>query len=188
MVKTRMMTQITNGPPHKLARLASSGRLHTNESIASAVKHLWAEGGIRPFYRGCVPALIGIVPYAGVDLAVFETLKQTSISWNRARDGPKALDTHLSTPLILAFGMISGTCGAVLVYPLSLISTRLKAQGTPSHPTFYKTPFEVVRKTYAKEGLIGFYKGLGPTLLKVLPAVSISYWCYERCKRLFDLP
>ena len=28
--------------------------------------------GIRPFYRGYLPSVIGIVPYAGIDLAVYE--------------------------------------------------------------------------------------------------------------------
>ncbi|KAL2915630.1 hypothetical protein HK105_204815 [Polyrhizophydium stewartii] len=189
--KTCMMAQITNGPPHKLARLASSGQLHKDPSVLATVRHLWAEGGIRAFYRGCIPALIGIVPYAGVDLAVFETLKQSYVAWNRSRADAAsngAEPTHLSTPLILMFGMTSGTCGAVLVYPLSLVRTRLQAQGTPSHPTFYRNSFEVVQKTFVKEGFAGFYKGLMPTLLKVLPAVSISYWVYEKSKCALEIP
>jgi solute carrier family 25 phosphate transporter 23/24/25/41 len=58
----------------------------------------------------------------------------------------------------------------------------MQAQGTPSHPTYYKNTADVVFKTYNQEGLIGFYRGLAPTLLKVLPAVSISYVVYENMK------
>ncbi|KAJ1337062.1 hypothetical protein BSLG_006822 [Batrachochytrium salamandrivorans] len=191
ITKTRMMSQITNGAPHKLARLQLTGQLHKDSTISATVRHMWAEGGLRAFYRGCIPALVGIVPYAGIDLAVFETLKQSYISWSRAQnyqDFPIGSTPHLSTPIILLFGMMSGTCGAVLVYPLSLVRTRLQAQGTPSHPTFYKNSFDVIRKTVAKEGFFGFYKGLTPTLFKVLPAVSISYWVYEKSKRALDLP
>ncbi|EGF82382.1 hypothetical protein BATDEDRAFT_9761, partial [Batrachochytrium dendrobatidis JAM81] len=182
--KTRMMAQITNGAPHKLARLESIGQLHKDSTIYDTVRHMWTEGGIRAFYRGCIPALVGIVPYAGIDLAVFETLKQSYISWSRSRDPanfPFGSTPHLSTPVILMFGMISGTCGAVLVYPLSLVRTRY-------HPTFYRNSFDVVKKTFVKEGMLGFYKGLIPTLFKVLPAVSISYWVYEKSKRALNLP
>jgi solute carrier family 25 (mitochondrial phosphate transporter), member 23/24/25/41 len=58
----------------------------------------------------------------------------------------------------------------------------MQAQGTPSHPTFYTNTADVVRKTWAQEGLVGFYRGLAPTLMKVLPAVSISYVVYENMK------
>lgn len=32
--------------------------------------------GVRAFYRGIVPSMIGILPYAGVDIAAFELLKE----------------------------------------------------------------------------------------------------------------
>jgi solute carrier family 25 phosphate transporter 23/24/25/41 len=35
--------------------------------------------------------------------------------------------------------------------------------------------WDVTQKTLAREGWLGLYKGLLPTLAKVAPAVSISY-------------
>ena len=61
--------------------------------------------------------------------------------------------------------------------------SRLQAQGTPSHPEKYKGIADVVRKTYARESIRGFYKGLLPTLMKVVPSVSISYAVYEFSKK-----
>ena len=40
---------------------------------------IYREGGFRRLYRGIGPSLLGIVPYAGIDLAVFETLKEAYI-------------------------------------------------------------------------------------------------------------
>jgi solute carrier family 25 phosphate transporter 23/24/25/41 len=40
-----------------------------------------------------------------------------------------------------------------------------------------------VAKTYERDGWRGFYRGLFPTLAKVVPAVSISYVVYEHTKR-----
>ena len=116
------------------------------------------------------------MPYAGIDLAVFETLKNTYSK-------EKIIPNHI----ILSFGMISGTCGACLMYPLALLRTRLQAQGTPSHPVYYNSAFDVISRTFKQEGLAGFYKGLAPTLLKVLPAVSISYVVYEQAKRVLNV-
>lgn len=85
--------------------------------------------------------------------------------------------------------------------------SRLQAQGTSGHPRTYKSPWEAVQVTFQQEGPRGFYKGLGPTLLKVhthykktgqrvvnmfciqqvVPAVSLSYVTYEWSKRELGL-
>jgi hypothetical protein len=67
--------------------------------------------------------------------------------------------------------------------PLSLIRTRLQAAGTPAHPQMYLGFWDAAQKTYRSEGVVGFYRGLVPTLAKVVPAVSISYVVYEHSKR-----
>ncbi|KAI9216616.1 mitochondrial carrier domain-containing protein, partial [Blastocladiella britannica] len=162
--------------------------------IVSTARDMWREGGWRAFFRGLGPSLIGIVPYAGIDLAMYETLKGTY-----ARMHPPATPGALSpegyaapppTPPVmwlLIFGTISGSIGATAVYPLSLIRTRLQAQGSAGHPERYSGAMDVVRKTYQRESLRGFYKGLAPSLIKVIPAASISYACYEGMKTLVGL-
>jgi solute carrier family 25 phosphate transporter 23/24/25/41 len=46
----------------------------TNEysSIGDCAKKLYRSEGIKVFYRGYIPNLLGILPYAGIDLAVYE--------------------------------------------------------------------------------------------------------------------
>jgi len=73
--------------------------------------------------------------------------------------------------------------GATMVYPLNLVRTRLQASGSSGHPERYSGIADVVRKTHARDGWRGFYRGLVPTLAKVIPAVSISYMVYEQSKR-----
>lgn len=48
-----------------------------------------------------------------------------------------------------------------------MIRTRLQAQGTPAHPVYYNSPWHAVQMTYKVGGIREFYRGLGPTLLKV---------------------
>lgn len=43
--------------------------------IVDAAKKIYQQAGIPTFYRGYVPNLIGILPYAGIDLAVYEVIK-----------------------------------------------------------------------------------------------------------------
>lgn len=88
---------------------------------------------------------------------------------------------------LLAFGSVSGSVGASSVYPLNLVRTRLQASGSSGHPQKYTGVLDVVQQTYARDGWRGFYRGLFPTLAKVVPAVSISYVVYEQSKRKYVL-
>lgn len=46
---------------------------------------------------------------------------------------------------------------------------------------------DVFWQTLKHEGYCGFYKGLLPNLLKVVPAASITYLVYERMKKWLDI-
>lgn len=51
----------------------------------------------------------------------------------------------------------------------------------------YKGMSDVFWRTLQHEGYRGFYKGLFPNLLKVVPAASIFYLAYETMKDRLDL-
>lgn len=51
----------------------------------------------------------------------------------------------------------------------------------------YNGMTDVFIKTYQNEGARGFYKGLFPNLLKVIPAASITYMAYEAMKNTLEL-
>ncbi|XP_024971713.1 calcium-binding mitochondrial carrier protein SCaMC-1-like isoform X2 [Cynara cardunculus var. scolymus] len=164
LVKTRLQTFVSgNGKVPSLGKLS---------------KDIWVQEGPRAFYRGIVPSLFGIIPYAGIDLAAYETLKEMSRSYI-IQDKPG--------PLVqLGCGTVSGAVGATCVYPLQVVRTRMQAQ-QPGGSSAYKGMFDVFMRTYQKEGVRGFYKGLVPNLLKVVPAASITYLVYETMKNTLDL-
>ena len=129
--------------------------------------------GIRVFYRGYIPNLLGILPYAGIDLAVYETLKKHYSSNNQP-----------SVFLLLACGTCSSACGQLASYPLALVRTRLQAS-TSTHPDMNMR--YLFQNILRDEGFIGLYRGLLPNFLKVAPAVSISYVVYERVRTLLGV-
>ncbi|KAF9226538.1 mitochondrial carrier [Gyrodon lividus] len=144
-------------------------------SFAAAAQHVWQLGGLRAFYRGLSIGLVGVFPYSAIDMSTFEALKLTYLR-STGRDEPGML-------ALLAFGSISGSVGATSVYPLNLVRTRLQASGSSGHPQRYTGVWDVAQKTYQRDGWRGFYRGLFPTLAKVVPSVSISYLVYEHTKR-----
>ncbi|KAK9765412.1 hypothetical protein K7432_006275 [Basidiobolus ranarum] len=169
-------------------RIMSSSGIASNSQHKSILiptaKAMWKKEGIRSFFKGLVPSLVGVFPFAAIDLSVFESLKHSYIRY-ALKNGNSCQEPNVF--VVLGCGMVSGTVGATMVYPLSLIRTRLQAQGTPGHPRTYTGAFDVIRTTYKSETIRGFYKGLIPTLTKVVPAVSISYVVYEACKKNLGL-
>ena len=98
--------------------LRKTGQYH---GILDAAKKIYCKEGIKSFYRGYIPNMLGIIPYAGIDLAVYETLKKKYLS-HYEKEKPNLL-------LLLACGSVSSTLGQVCSYPLALVRTRLQAQG-----------------------------------------------------------
>ena len=118
--------------------------------------------------------LIGMFPYASIDLFMFETLKRKMIARNMRLKGVRHEEDALPGNFTLALmGGFSGAIGASAVYPLNLLRTRLQSQGTAGHPRTYTGIVDVTKQTLQYEGVKGLFKGLTPNLLKVVPAVSI---------------
>ncbi|GAA6025677.1 hypothetical protein JCM10207_008826 [Rhodosporidiobolus poonsookiae] len=146
-----------------------------NALIVQTARDMWSRGRLRFFFRGLPAGLIGVFPYSAIDMSTFEGIKLAYTKW--AGEEPGIAGS-------LAFGALSGGIGATSVYPLNLVRTRLQAQGTPAHPQTYTGIRDAAMKCYAREGWRGFYKGLTPTLVKVVPAVAISYAVYDTSKKI----
>ena len=155
--------------------------------LLDTAKQMYQEGGIKIFYRGISVGLLGVFPYAALDLGTFTAIKKFMVARKAASLQVPVESVTLDNISVLSIGAFSGTVGATVVYPLNLLRTRLQAQGTYAHPHRYKGFTDVFLKTVKREGFPGLYKGLVPTLAKVCPAVAISYLCYENLKKLVGL-
>jgi len=150
------------------------------KSIFDCAKNIFKADGVKVFYKGYWPNLFGIIPYAGIDLAVYETLKAYCVEkYVEENRSPNAL-------VLLSCGTFSSCCGQLAAYPLALIRTKLQSQaglsgklGLPAEQTHTLGLFRYIIRT---EGLKGLYRGIVPNFCKVAPAVSISYYVYERTR------
>lgn len=50
--------------------------------MADCARQILKTEGIRAFYRGYLPNTLGIIPYAGIDLAVYEVRAQFSCNFH----------------------------------------------------------------------------------------------------------
>ncbi|XP_062034769.1 mitochondrial carrier protein SCaMC-3L [Lepus europaeus] len=144
------------------------------QGLLDCARQILEREGTRALYRGYLPNMLGIIPYACTDLAVYEMLR---CLWRKS-----GMDMEDPSGLVsLSSVTLSTTCGQMASYPLTLLRTRMQAQDTVegSNPTMRR----VFRRILAQQGWPGLYRGMTPTLLKVLPAGGISYVVYEAMKK-----
>ncbi len=128
--------------------------------------------GILGFYRGLVPSIFG-VSHGALQFMAYEQLKIYRAK--SVTGGPKDFSA-------LDFLVLSGVAkvfAGSTTYPYQVIRTRLQMYDAEST---YKGASDVVAKVWKKEGLAGFYKGLGPNLLRVLPSTWVTFLVYEKTK------
>lgn len=146
--------------------LRRSGTLNRG-ILPSALTIFRTEGGAA-FYKGYVPNMLGVIPYAGVDLAIYERLKRLYVE-KMQKEEPGVLG-------LLGCGAASASCGMLASYPLTLVRTRLQARGMPGAPadkggTTMTSQFQHI---WANEGPRGFYRGILPNYLKVIILYSLA--------------
>jgi solute carrier family 25 (mitochondrial phosphate transporter), member 23/24/25/41 len=88
---------------------------------------------------------VGIVPYAGADIAFFETLKAA-----HQRRAPGELNASAT----MAIGACSSAAAQLLSYPFALVRTRMQAEASAKG----FSALQLVRRVWAQDGLKGFYR------------------------------
>lgn len=150
----------------------------TYKGIFDCAGKIYAKEGMKAFYRGMVPSMAGIIPYAGTDIATFEMTKQFMVE--KFQGEPPAY-------VLIGSGMFSTSVAQFVSYPFALVRTRLQAQGMGGSADKYKGMLDVVVKTVQREGVTGLYKGILPNLMKLAPAAGISWYTFEKMKVLMGI-
>lgn len=94
-----------------------TGMLHATRTIV-------AQEGLVALWRGWLPSVIGVVPYVGLNFAVYETLKDVII---KATGGRNEQDLAIATRL--GCGAAAGTLGQTVAYPFDVVRRRLQMSG-----------------------------------------------------------
>ncbi|KAG5539571.1 hypothetical protein RHGRI_019938 [Rhododendron griersonianum] len=175
--------------------------------IAHALSTVFREEGPRALYKGWLPSVIGVIPYVGLNFAVYESLKDWLI---KSRPFGLAQDADLSVTTKLACGAAAGTVGQTVAYPLDVIRRRMQmvgwkdaasvvtGDGKSKAPLEYSGMVDAFRQTVRHEGFGALYKGLVPNSVKVsiiyhddrlhvVPSIAIAFVTYEVVKDILGV-
>jgi solute carrier family 25 (mitochondrial folate transporter), member 32 len=152
-------------------------------SMWAGAKDLWVKEGWRGFFRGLGANCLG-VSHGAVQFAVYDPLKR---SWLRyvAKDGREiredgATGVKLGNEATLIISGSAKVVAGTATYPYQVVRSRL--QTYDAEERFGKGIRGVVGKLWREEGVRGFYKGLGPNFIRVMPATWVTFLVYENVR------
>uniref|UniRef100_A0A7S2MNV6 Mitochondrial carrier protein n=1 Tax=Helicotheca tamesis TaxID=374047 RepID=A0A7S2MNV6_9STRA len=76
-------------------------------------------------------------------------------------------------------GGIGGVCVVLVGHPLDLVKVRMQTLEAGAK----SSTFGMLRKTFAKDGVRGLYRGVSAPLTAVSPLFAMSFWGYDMGKR-----
>jgi len=174
VTKTRLCLQYERLRLKKLGQLPSSASSSSASAsslysgMTNALAQIYRQEGVKGLYRGFVPGLFG-VSHGVIQFTAYEEMKK---HYNRYRGA--AHNARFSDLEYLTFAALSKSVAAFTTYPYQVLRTRLQDQHRQ-----YRGLGEVIVALWKYEGVKGFYKGLVPSLTRVVPATMITFVTYE---------
>ncbi|KAL2236200.1 UNVERIFIED_CONTAM: Adenine nucleotide transporter BT1, chloroplastic/mitochondrial [Sesamum indicum] len=143
--------------------------------LLDAFVKILQEGGPGELYHGLTPSLIGVIPYVAANYCAYNTLRKAYRKiFKQENIG------NIETLLIES---AAGAICSSATFPLEVAHKHMQV-GAVSGRQVYKNVLHALASILEHEGIVGLYKGLGPSCLKLVPAAGISFMCYEACKKI----
>ncbi|KAI1096944.1 mitochondrial carrier [Rostrohypoxylon terebratum] len=189
-----VVTQVLTNPLWVLkTRMLSSdrGSAGAYPDLRSGAAQLFHDEGWRGFYRGLGISLFGVA-HGAVQFAVYDPLKRLYFSRRARAPSPdprgyqpsSSEGQRISNEATVAISSVAKLVAGAVTYPYQVIRSRL--QNYDADARFGRGIRGVVGRTWKEEGWRGFYRGIVPGVVRVLPATWVTFLVYENMK--FYLP
>ncbi|KAL9625014.1 MAG: hypothetical protein Q9160_000743 [Pyrenula sp. 1 TL-2023] len=221
-------------------RMLSTSATHTDAypSMLYGLRSILHEEGVRGYFRGLLPALVGVsngafyfVAYEKLKTmrahsAILSSSQPVGGEKDSKSEKPSTASASLTNTDYLLISASSKIFAGTLTYPHQVLRARLQAYQSQGHIQksdrqqqqrfsatciqrtnvdrsvraqrsaspiadmgtvskiggTYTGVVDVVRTTWRHEGLAGFYKGLAPNLIRVVPSTCVTFLVYENAR------
>lgn len=168
--RVKILLQVQGQKPHerKQGTKAPSG--------ATILRGLYKDGGIRSVYRGGLITFARDAPDSAAYFATYEYCKK--------KFTPKQEDGAEGSLSLLAVSVAGASAGIMMLIPLFPIDTiKSRLQAAEGKPRISST----VKSVYRKGGVKAFFPGLGPALLRAIPANAAATLGWEVTRLALDI-
>eukprot|EP00667_Euglena_gracilis_P001324 EG_transcript_1323 len=123
--------------------------------------------GTRAFFRGVVPSVAGLFPYVGANFGMYQyyVLQGNAQSLQQ--------DRHMTPGAVVFWASMACMAHVAVMYPLDTCRRCMQVNSGCGGV------WRVLRDLYATQGLRGWYAGMVPGLLKVVPAMAVGVAAWD---------
>lgn len=172
LVRTRLTTQL-------------EGK-ETYRGITDAFSKIVRREGFIGLYSGLGPTLMVAVPNFSISWVVYGSLKEYALEdelfYNLRKVDAKTGQEKLGHILTLGCGAASGILSTLVTFPFDTVRRRMQIQGQHFAVGEQLSGFQMIRSLFRNDGMKGFYRGLTPEVMKVVPMVGTMFTVYEALK------
>jgi solute carrier family 25 carnitine/acylcarnitine transporter 20/29 len=155
-IRIRLQTQ-----PHGAARLYS-GPIDCMQKLSAH------EGVLKGLYRGTAVTYLREAQAYGVWFTAFEYMMNSDAQRNNInRD-------QISAWKVAFYGGLAGEALWISSYPFDVVKSKMQTDAFGSEQK-YKSMRDCFAKVWRAEGMGGFWRGIGPTLLRAMPVSAGTF-------------
>jgi len=184
-----MTGQTLTYPLDRARAVMAVTRIGEYKNLMDVFRRTIRNEGVTSLYRGFVPTIIGVIPYAGTSFLTYEQLKAFWTARNAKMaaaaeaDGSATADHHYGPTALqrLSSGAFAGLLGQTSSYPLDIVRRRMQtATQMGVSQNKYATILGTLTVILRKEGIRkGWFKGVSMNFIKGPIAVGISFTTYD---------
>ncbi|KAL8286621.1 hypothetical protein RQP46_004149 [Phenoliferia psychrophenolica] len=139
-------------------------------TVASCFRSVYKAEGLSAFYVSYPTTLMMTVPFTAVQFSTYEKLKDVF--------NPSQVYSPLTH---VTAGGIAGGVAAAVTTPLDICKTLLQTRGASDDQQIRKArgmsdAFKII---YARQGVLGFTRGMAPRVLSNMPSNALCWLSYE---------
>jgi len=161
-------------------------------TIINQFKDIIAIEGVAGLYRSIIPTFIMNIPMASIFITINDYMKYEYFNLDKNIN-----ENNITIHQYMVSAAVAGTIGTLFTTPFDVIKTNVQTMNMDTKVQMQNGVIEkqaikksfinqqkcnilkCVNNIYNKNGLSGFYKGLGYRLIMYVPAVTISWTTYH---------
>lgn len=137
------------------------------------IKKMYGAGGIQGIYRGIMPTLVRESHGMGMYFLTFEALvkREMALKDCQRKDIPGWK--------LCMYGAGAGYGMWTTAYPIDVIKSKMQTDSIFPAERKYKNSFDCAKQIMREQGVKGFFRGFGPTMLRAAPVNACTFYAFE---------
>ena len=144
-------------------------------SATAILRGLYRQGGVRSIYRGSLMTFARDAPDSAAYFATYEYCKKRFTS-----ELDNGTEGSLSFLAVSGAGASAGLVILIPLFPIDTIKSRLQAAEGK------QTVGSTVKRVYSRGGVRAFFPGIGPALLRAVPANAAATLGWEMTRLVLN--